>query len=61
MMGYPRVGSPLLSRARDPWTLPGCSDAGSTCSPSVRMLATAVDLPRLPVDAVAYAAARSGS
>jgi len=42
-MGYSRVGSSLLSRASRPWTFPGYSDAGSTCSPSLGMLATAVD------------------
>jgi hypothetical protein len=42
-MGYSRVGSSLLCRASRPWTLPGYSDAGSTCSPSLGMLATAVD------------------
>ena len=35
-MGYARVGSSLLLRASRPWTFPGCSDAGSTCSPSLR-------------------------
>ena len=43
MMGYSRVGSPLLFRASRPWTFAGYSDAGSTCSPSLGMLATAVD------------------
>jgi hypothetical protein len=42
-MGYSRVGSSLLCRASRPWTLPGYSDAGPTCSPSLGMLATAVD------------------
>jgi hypothetical protein len=42
-MGYSRVGSSLLCRASRPWTFPGYSDAGSTCSPSFGMLATAVD------------------
>jgi hypothetical protein len=42
-MGYSRVGSSLLCRASRPWTFPGFSDAGSTCSPSFGMLATAVD------------------
>src|SRR5258708_35449211 len=42
-MGYSRVGSSLLCRASRPWTLPGYSDAGSTCSPSLGLLATAVD------------------
>jgi hypothetical protein len=42
-MGYSRVGSSLLPRASRPWTVPGYSDAGSTCSPSFGMLATAVD------------------
>jgi hypothetical protein len=42
-MGYSRVGSSLLYRASRPWTFPGYSDAGSTCSPSLGMLATAVD------------------
>ena len=41
-MGYARVGSSLLLRASRPWTFPGCSDAGSTCSPSFGVLATVV-------------------
>ena len=41
-MGYSRVGSSLLSRASRPWTFAGYSDAGSTCSPSFVVLATAV-------------------
>jgi hypothetical protein len=41
-MGYARVGSSLLLRASRPRTFPGCSDAGSTCSPSLGVLATAV-------------------
>jgi hypothetical protein len=41
-MGYSRVGSSLLCRASRPWSFPGYSDAGSTCSPSLGMLATAV-------------------
>ena len=41
-MGYSRVGSSLLLRASRPWTFPGYSDAGSTCSPSIGVLATAV-------------------
>ena len=41
-MGYSRVGSSLLSRASRPWTFAGYSDAGSTCSPSFGVLATAV-------------------
>jgi hypothetical protein len=41
-MGYARVGSSLLLRASRPWTFPGYSDAGSTCSPSLdRVLAPA--------------------
>ena len=42
-MGYSRVGSSLVTRASRPWSFPGYSDAGSTCSPSLGMLATAVD------------------
>ena len=41
-MGYARVGSSLLLRASRPWTFPGYSDAGSTCSPSFGVLATVV-------------------
>jgi hypothetical protein len=41
-MGYARVGSSLLLRASRPWTFPGYSDAGSTCSPSLGVLATVV-------------------
>jgi hypothetical protein len=43
MMGYSRVGSSLQSRASRPGSFPGYSDAGSTCSPSLGMLAIAVD------------------
>ena len=42
-MGYSRVGSSLVTRASRPWSFPGYSDAGSTCSPSLGMLATVVD------------------
>ena len=41
-MGYSRVGSSLLCRACRPQTVSGYSDAGSTCSPSFGVLATAV-------------------
>jgi hypothetical protein len=61
-MGYSRVGSSLLCRASRPWTFPGYSDAGSTCSPSLGMLATAVDdLLSVSRDAGVQAAMRSGS
>ena len=61
-MGYSRVGSPLLCRASRPWTFAGYSDAGSTCSPSLGMLATAVDdLLWLVGTRDVQAATRSGS
>jgi hypothetical protein len=61
-MGYSGVGSSLLSRASRPWTFPGYSDAGSPCSPSLGMLATAVDdlLESVGTQGV-QAAMRSGS
>ena len=60
-MGYARVGSSLLCRASRPWTFAGYSDAGSTCSPSFGVLATAVMFSSISQDARAQAATCSGS
>jgi hypothetical protein len=60
-MGYARVGSSLLLRASRPWTFPGYSDAGSTCSPSLGVLATVVMFSSVSRDARPYAAPCSGS
>jgi hypothetical protein len=60
-MGYARVGSSLLCRASRPWTFPGYSDAGSTCSPSFGVLATAVILSSISRDARPQAATCSAS
>ena len=60
-MGYSRVGSSLLSRACRPQTLSGYVDAGSTCSPSFGVLATAVMFSSISRDAWPQAATRSGS
>jgi hypothetical protein len=60
-MGYSRVGSSLLSRASRPWTFAGYSDAGSTCSPSFGVLATAVMFSSISQNARTQAATCSGS
>ena len=60
-MGYSRVGSSLLSRALRPWTFAGYSYAGSTCSPSFVMLATAVMFSSISRDALPQATTCSGS
>ena len=60
-MGYSRVGSSLLSRVSRPWTFAGYSDAGSTCSPSFGVLATAVMFSSISQNAQAQAATCSGS
>lgn len=60
-MGYSRVGSSLLCRAFRPWPFAGYSDAGSTCSPSFGVLATAVMFSSISRDAWSQATTRSGS
>jgi hypothetical protein len=59
-MGYSRANSPLVTRASRPQPFSGSADAGSTCSPSIRVLATALDI--LPLSRfLAYAAKPFGS
>ena len=69
-LGHPRSGHdglfarrlPIALPGFAPWTLAGYSDAGSTCSPSLGMLGTAVDdLLWLVGTRGVQAATRSGS